>query len=486
MRQHSHMRPTRVTAESVERNIRAQRDLEAQRHDLAVCGKENANLISAAKAQSKIEMQRRLTQQTICKKEKEFEENLQRSQLEREFKQLTVHQNQALAAELDKDTADEERRQREIQKICEEAPELRELEQMLRIAYLNKERDAQLEERVLMATKEQERIQAMEDQMEFERMQAIRNEADRDKIKQMKYDDQRAVLQRQISEKQAARAMARKQIEEEKQMVDEVVNKLMAEDEADYRSRKEKQAATAAMIREYEEQRRREVAEARAAAKAEEDRIMAYNRAMDARNEGVAAKKQAKREEEDRILKQIVEETERKRKEEEEFNELRDLLWEEELEAKRAADVRHRQEYQERMRRDMMDANEKMMLAKDQIRRQEAEKEAQLVAMMRKKFAEDEARERAEEAFRRQNKMHHMEEIARQRDNRKAMYEQERQQEAAEREQNAEREEYRKRIIQEARKRLLEQHAANLAGYLPSKAFNNKEEYESFQRAVMH
>jgi hypothetical protein len=477
-------RPVRITAESVEKNIRAQRDLEVQRHNLAVFGKENANLISAAKAQSKIEMQRRLTQQNICRTEQLFEENLKRTQYENKFRELTVSQNQALATEIDKDTASEERKRREIQQICEESPELRDLERVLKIAYLNKDRAAQLEEKILMANREQERIQAIEDQMEYERVRAIRSEADKDHKKKAMFDQQRAVLQKQIDEKKQQLAEARRQIEEEKTMVNDIVDKINAEDEANFRMRREKQAATARMVKTFEEQRQRELEEARKAARAEEEKIREYNRAMEARNEGVAAKKQAKRDEEDRVLRQIVEETERKRKEQEEFNELRDMLWEEELEAKRSEDVRQRQQHQTQMRQEMMDANARMMVTKEEMRRAEAENEARLVAIMKAKFAADEERERAEEEARRAHKQQHMGAIARQRDERKYMYEREREAEAAQREENARREEYRKQVIQEARRRLLEEHAARLSGYVPSKAFENRDEFDHFQRAA--
>ena len=104
--------------------------------------------------------------------------------------------------------------------------------------------------------------------------------------------------------------------------------------------------ATARMVRDFEEQRKWEVAAARAAAKAEEDKILSYNKAVEARNEGVAAIKQAKRDEEDRILKKIVEEAARKKAEEDEFNMLRDMLWEEELEAKRAGEQKARADKQ--------------------------------------------------------------------------------------------------------------------------------------------
>ena len=204
---------------------------------------------------------------------------------------------------------------------------------------------------------------------------------------------------------------------------------------------------------------------------------------MDARNEGVAAKKQAKKDEEDRILRKIVEETERKRKEEEEFNSLRDMLWEEELEAKRAHEVQARKDAQRQMKQDMMEANSQMLETKKVMRMRDAENEARMVAMMRRKFAEDEAREREAEEARLRAKMHHMTLIERQRQDKRAMYDQERMQEMSESEEARKREEYRKKVIQEARKRLLEEHASRLKGYMPGGAFASEEEYDLFRRA---
>eukprot|EP01036_Dinobryon_divergens_P027471 gene27471-36249_t len=474
-------RPVRITSEAVEKNIRFQRELDVRQQQLEAFGKENANLISAANAQSRIDVQRRLMQQSICKNEQSQEEALRKVEYEKKFRELTIQQNQALASELDKDAADAERRSREIQKICEESPELRELEAMLRVAYLNKERAAQHEEKILLATREQERIQAIEDQMEQERLRAIRAESDKDKIKKAMYENQREVLQKQINDRRKQLSDAQLQIEKERKMVDEIIQRIHNEDEVDFRRRKEKQLATAQMVKAFEEQRRAELEAARESARAEDERIAAYNRAMEARSEGAAAKKQAKKDEEDRILAQIVAETEQRRREEEEFNSLRDLLWEEELEAKRTADTEARKQKQTALRRDMMAANEQIMRQKDEQRRLEAEKEARLVAAMRNKFAADEQKEREEEAARKSVKVHHMTLVEKQRQERKNMYEQERSQEMASLDEAARREEYRKKVITEARKRLLEEHAARLEGFMPAKAFDNIDEYRSFQ-----
>ena len=59
------------------------------------------------------------------------------------------------------------------------------------------------------------------------------------------------------------------------------------------------------------------------------------------------------------------------------------------------------------MKRDMMDANTMMLARKEEVKRRDMETEAMMVAMMRKKFAEDEAKERMEEDHRWKNKLHH-------------------------------------------------------------------------------
>ena len=171
--------------------------------------------------------------------------------------------------------------------------------------------------------------------MEFDRQRAIKAEADKIAANKQLCQNQRAVLQRQIAEREEAARQAQAQAEEDKRTVEEIIGRINSEDERDQRLKKESQIRTAALVREYEKKRQIEVAAKKQREKEEEDKIAEYQRNMDARSQGVAAKKEAKKLEEDRILAKIVEETERKRKEEEEFNELRDMLWEEELESKK-------------------------------------------------------------------------------------------------------------------------------------------------------
>jgi hypothetical protein len=64
-----------------------------------------------------------------------------------------------LAKELHRQKVERERNRAEIEKICEESEELRELKEKIRIAYVNKERAAQLAEQQLRRQKEMVRVE---------------------------------------------------------------------------------------------------------------------------------------------------------------------------------------------------------------------------------------------------------------------------------------------------------------------------------------
>lgn len=476
------MSNVRVTKQMVERNILAQREVDLYRRDLQAFANENAKMMSASAAQAKSESKRRQALQMTCTTERKYEERINEEQQQRRIKELTLAQNQKLITEMNNQEKSEERRKREIQRICEESPELRDLEKMLKLAYLNKERDLQHQDKILQEERERERNRAIEDQMEYDRITALLKDSGKEEEKYRQMVARRDVLQRQLEEREEQRKQAMVEKEKEKKMVEEVVNKVMMEDQMEAEARRQMQVDNARAMREFKALREHELAERRAKEQAEEEKIMEYNRAMEARSHGLAAKKQAKRDEDDRIFKKIVEEADAKRREEEEFSSLRDMLWEEELEAKRAADAAGRREKQERMKREMMDANAQMLKLKDEMKIREAEQEARIISLMKAKFARDEALEREEEANRARNKQRHLELIEKQRSDKKTLDEQARVREELLQKERDDREEFRKRVVAEARKRLLAEHAEKLGGYMPGTAFLDKSEYQSYMR----
>ena len=62
----AYSRPTKVTAQSVERNIQARRNIEVQKREYMAFSDENSKLLYTANAQEKIEARRRMTHQQQC------------------------------------------------------------------------------------------------------------------------------------------------------------------------------------------------------------------------------------------------------------------------------------------------------------------------------------------------------------------------------------------------------------------------------------
>jgi len=113
-----------------------------------------------------------------------------------------VVQSQALAGALERRKAAQERKEREIRRICGESEELKDLELKLKVAYMNKDRAAQHEERLLMQRREQLRVKAIDDQMECDRRAAIEAEASKSGSKVNVARRQKAALQEQMKDRE--------------------------------------------------------------------------------------------------------------------------------------------------------------------------------------------------------------------------------------------------------------------------------------------
>lgn len=178
-----------------------------------------------------------------------------------------------------------------------------------------------------------------------------------------------------------------------------------------------------------------------------------------------------------------MEETKNQNESKEEFSLLRDMLWEEELEAKRIADDKERVRKREEDKRKMMEENQiQLANKKKMIEAMEAEEE-RLVQIMLAKFSKDEEAEKAKQARRLDMKNQYIQNIKGQKEERFKLYQIEKDKELAERDYAGEMEEYRLRVVAEARKRLLQQHAAKLKGFLPKGAITNEEEAEIVRKA---
>ena len=134
-------RSTPVTASLAEKNQRQEISLESRRRDLKAYADENAKLLAVADRQARIDVLRRQTQLQMCKNEQEHIDNLENRRSNRLRTEKINSQNEEMVSQLNRDAIQEQRRGLQMQRICEESQELRDLENALKIAYLNKERE---------------------------------------------------------------------------------------------------------------------------------------------------------------------------------------------------------------------------------------------------------------------------------------------------------------------------------------------------------
>jgi hypothetical protein len=266
-------------------------------------------------------------------------------------------------------------------------------------------------------------------------------------------------------------------------MVEAIVLKIGEQDRLEKEERDKKKEETRQLVKFFQAERERKKAQIFEEARLQEMEIKSYYDKLAGRMKAEEDAKKAAEAEKKRRWAKVVAETKQQNQSKEEFNILRDMLWEEELEAKRIADDKMRAERREMDKRKMMDENQKQLQAKKELIAQMEAEEERIVKIMLAKFAQDEENERKKQASRKDMKESYIHNIKGQREQRAALYEAEKAKELAERDYLGEMEEYRLRVVAEARKRLLQQHAATLKGFLPKGAIQNEEEAEIVRRA---
>jgi len=445
---------------------------------------DNRKLAHAAKMEVEIEDKRRQQRSMRLAAEERMAKLIDEAEEKAMDDELVVSQNRELATELQRQRGERERKEREIQRICEESEELKDLERRLKLAYMNKERAAQHEEKVVLTRMDREQNLAIEDAMEVDRQLMVAAEIEKERARRMVGLEQKSVLQVQIREREELLEQAKLEAVKDKAMVDEIVAKIEAEDQRDWQIKERRKAETRAIIKAYEEQRRNEVAEKKRSEAAAEAEIKKHLDYLASRNAGVAEARAAKEANQAAAFAAIAAEAERLRLEEEEMGRLRDLLWEEELEAARRAADAAKAESRARSKAEMALANQQMLAAKARKKELEAEEEARLVGLMMDKFAKDEAEEAAGAARRAANRAQYQTEINAQKALRHEMYEKERIAELEGVADTKAEEDYRRAVVNEARRRLLEEHAKRLHGFLPKGALANQDEAALFRTAA--
>ena len=461
-----YQKPTKVTQHMVESNVKYKRMLEEQTRDYISFSQESEKLNTRAKAEARFEKTRRANEQARIAAGQMFEQQVRRRKKDETQANRTFDQNRTLALELDKRELEAQRKELEIQRICDNSDELKTLEKHLQIAYLNKERATQHHEKLAIDRMLREQEIAMEDQMEYDRQEYLQREQEKIVEEREKHLKMQELLAIQIEERQRRQEEAELDAEKEKVMVDELVERIALEEYG----KREREIMERKKVEEevvHHEQLRQQLLKIKEAEEDEEMRkIEEYAENMERRKREKEENIKAKKEEGDRAYQEVVKQTEARKGEEEEFEKLRDMLWEEELEKKKIQidEEKARKEYD--LRVELTEANRIMMEQKNKQRDLDLQEEVKFINAMKTKFADDEQRERDLAQKKREDRLEYIRQVNEQRSERKEMFEKEIEGEVMEAEKEREKEEFRQKVVEEARKRLLEEHARKLAGFL--------------------
>ncbi|CAE7259790.1 MNS1 [Symbiodinium sp. KB8] len=440
---------------------------EARVADLEKFARQRTLQAAAAATHTKIAQRRRRNEHAMRASELMFEQGMQdKAKFERQ-RQRRLQQDESLAIELERRKREEESRRKDVQRICEQDPELRQLQELLKQAYANKELAEQRKEQDAIRREEAKADAAMDAAMEAERARVLEAEAKREAEAAAAKRADAAVVKDQIRQREMQRFVeGEEQAARERAQVDAVVARIAEEERQAAAARAQKQAHTRALIDEFKVQRAQHVEAQR---QAERDAELAERQYLEA----VAAAKHADLASKQQAYQAIVKEQEARRRQEEEEDRLRWVIVEEEAAAKARAEAAAREAATVEARREMRQAVEAQKRLQEAQRAEEAAREAELVKQFLDRLAS--ARAAAREQFK--------SDISAQQRERMSAYQA---QQAAEERAAAEaaaQEEYRARVVAEARRRLLLEHATALEGYLPKGVFKSEEDVRLVQGA---
>lgn len=451
-----------------DRALYKQRDEEARVNTLQ-------KMVNAASLQSVIntrddavEGKRRQIELEEIAREEHMEAITRTAFLEAQRRKRQQEHEEALAHELERRKREEESKKREIQRICEEDPGLRDLQAKLKTAYIAKQRYGQIEERKVLTEVEIHQQRALDAAMEQERIRAIEAEKIVEQQRKQQSLAAKAQIQKQLEEKEVREYLAAEQEgARERAMIDSILSKIRAEDDAEAAQKAKQREETARVIEEFKVQRQRAVEAQRMSEREAEHQIAEYLASQAHRQEEVRRAKAEDAAVREAQYRAIVAEQEAIRKKQEEEEALRWLLVEEEAEKRRLESDAKRKAEIEKSRREMLVANEEQRRIRERTAAEAAAKEAALIQQFLAKCAEDEKRSAIERKIKTEARARYMQEVKMQRDERVALYQAQKLMEIQVLEEAKRKDEFRKRVIQEARRKLLQEHAANLAGFLP-------------------
>ncbi len=207
----------------------------------------------------------------------------------------------------------------------------------------------------------------------------------------------------------------------------------------------------------------------------EEERIRSYKNVVDNRQEEERIQRQLKLEQRNKLLEEQSKELAKRRLEEEQLEEmLNELYKEEQEERERMREIAER-ERRLRQKQEMIQANEYQKQLKMRLQEQEKRDEELFRQMMMEKFEDDERIAQLGAQRRHQKMIEFRRDVENLMEERRRMRELERQHELAEYEVEQKEKAKKQAIIEQERKRLIQEHVSKILKYLPKGVLSKKD-----------
>lgn len=457
----SHMR--RFVEQRISKDRQAQEKQQSIRNHLV----QHNILAGHGRSELRVEAKRRAREHETECRELFNDYTFVKGEQDRERKSQIAEMESRFAGEIERRKAEAIREEQNRKRICESSEELRALKEKLHAAQVNKHRAAQMMEMQTRQQHDKMREQKIAEHMETERMEHMELERKLENEKSKQRLRMKEINQEQIALKEAQREEANQEYIKEKAQVATLVQRIQEEDEMELAAKHMKQKETKAILAQWMAEQQARQQEMIRREKEENDKIEAYAANKRAMEEELAAEKERQEIEKRKVLARMIGAQEASNKEKAELEKLRNDLYQEELEAEH----RRREELQMKKRledrKEMMNAYAYQMNVKKEKEELEKQEEAAFRDQLMTKFLNDERLEKLNSEKRRIRIQNHKREVERLLQERRKMYEAERNQELEERNQSKLEEEQRQVVIEQERQRLLAVHAHPLKDFLP-------------------
>jgi hypothetical protein len=197
------------------------------------------------------------------------------------------------------------------------------------------------------------------------------------------------------------------------------------------------------------------------------------------RHEQAQIKKKGEADAQVEVLAKITRDMKEKRQEEQEIQNFIDELYQEEAEQRSIAREKADDDKRERMKREMLDANDAMKALRARRTVEMQEEEVRFRHEMMDKLREDKRLEQMNAQRRRREMENYRDEVERLVADRRQTHEEALQAEEQELRKRGAQEAYRNAIVEKERQRLLRENAEDLQGYLPKGVLKDEHDYET-------